>query len=1408
MVMRLVVSIVLALFCIVAISNHACTDDSFGESLFDGKTLQGWEGDPNYWRVESHAIVGEIPPGKTLSKNTWIVWRGGELKDFDLRLQVKLTGAAAANSGIQYRCQVKNVGHVSGYQADLDMGAVWLGRIYDEHGRGLLVERGARLLIDQNGKRHAQTFSPAGQFAVLFRENAWNDYRIVAIGEHMAVFVNGTLFSELLDRQQSQRDLSGALAFQLHSGPTTRVEFRDIRMERLRPNDRRLGDFPLKKNEAEAISGVSPKDEGGNSLNLSFETGDLGGWKATGNAFRGQPVSEDGIANRWPGQTSRKHGKYFMGGWEVVEDKGTGTLASQAFKVTHPYASFLIAGGNTRQTRVEVIQPANGNAREKVIFSAIGNRREQMRRVAVDLRPLRGQAIAVRLVDESTGPWGHLNFDDFRFHDKLPDAVESKSPLSNPVLRHLVPNPVSDQTKRGTETVSRMFVPKGFSVDVIAAEPELHQPMAFTFDAKGRLWVVEGHSYPQKRPEGKGLDRILIFSDDNGDGSFEKRKVFIEGLNLVSGLQVGHGGVWVGAAPELLFIPDKDGDDRPDARPTVLLDGFGYQDTHETPNSFTWGPDGWLYSNQGVFNTSMIGKPGSAKAKRTQLNAGVWRYHPTRHVFEVFAYGGSNPWGLDFDTNGQLFITHCRSFWAKGATTHIIQGGHYWNQVNRGYASFISSRALPGMPAMKNYLLASARYGHGEGGAGKRGSRAVYGGHSHVGTMIYLGDNWPARYRNHLFTHNLHGHQMNHQVNRREGGGYNTVHAGYDMLYCADRQYIGVDLQYGPDGAVYISDWYDPRHCHNPAIEQWDRGNGRMYRMKFDATWRPVTIDYSKATDNQLVDAQLHTNDWHVRMSRLVLAERAATGTISNNAINRLVSIATKHGDAPRRLRAVWALHGAGEINHDVVAQLLEDKSEYVRAWAVQLAVESLSDEQISTIVTQLVKREESLFVRRYLASAIQRVPNDVGWKLGESLANQAINATDRELPMLLWFGIAKLMKNDLPRSLKLADTTVIPSLRDYVHWYATQLSNEGREAVAERMARASDKERLRLLLLFESGISGMRGLAEPKAWSTMAPKLYKSRDGATRRAAEALGAAFGHSALYQQMRQVLANESSSIRAKQHALSILAKDTSGENLPYLLKLLDTNELVAQIVPMLKRFNQPSVATELIVRMPKWSTRANALAMDALSSRANWAGSLLEAIAAGKIDKSQLSAFYARQMSNLGNDDLNKRLTKQWGRLGGSSAERNSEIAKTVKAYTEAPLWAYNAGAGKTHFEKLCASCHQPVQDKDRFAPRLAGSGSKGIAYIVENIVDPNAVVGNDFQARIVSTFDGQVITGMIIKETNSAVVVRTATSTETILKDDIDEVKVSTNSLMPEGLLKSLNDRQRIELLKFLMSLK
>jgi putative membrane-bound dehydrogenase-like protein len=930
------VAAILALAVAAAALADAETDRSF-TSIFDGRSFAGWDARDPHWRIDGGAIIGEIPGGEELRENLFLLWHG-QVHDFELHLKFRITGHPSANSGVQFRSQALPGGGMAGYQADIDDGEVWLGRIYDEHGRGLIAERGSDVRIAPDGTRAVTVSRDPAAYRELVQKGEWNDYAIRAIGPRLETWINGERAVVLVDEQAGERDDSGHLALQLHSGPgPARIELKGLRLSDL-GKSARPQPLPAPRPRPRTRGGIEPTGPGGKSLNLGFEKGTLEGWKATGNAFERQPVKGDTVTPRRPGQASGHAGEYWLGGWELMHDAPTGTLESEPFEVTHPFASFLVGGGKRPETRVDIVDAATG----EVIHSASGREVENLEPTAFRLESHIGKKILIRITDEDSGPWGHINYDDFRFHADPPESLRAvalpERVRTSPVLAHLRKNAApAEPLKPAERTVADMYVPAGFQVDLIAAEPDVLQPIALAIDERGRLWVAEAFSYPQKRPAGQGKDRIVIFSDGDGDGRYETRKVFAEGLNLVSGLAVGHGGVWVGAAPELLFVPDADRDDVPDGPPRVLLDGWGFQDTHETLNSFTWGPDGWLYGNQGVFTTSSIGKPGAPPAERVELAAGVWRYHPIRRVFEVFARGGSNQWGLDFNALGELFMTHCRSFWGGGLTTHVVLHGHYWNQANARHAPFISGRHPPGAPHFRNFLRASARYDHGEGGAGVPGSNAIYGGHSHVGTMIYLGDNWPAEYRDHLFTHNLHGHQINHQVNERRGAGYETLHAGQDMLYVPDPGYVAVDLDYGPDGAVYIIDWYDRQHCHSPHLERWDRTNGRIYRMRWAETFQPRMVDLGRLSDLELARLQDHASEWYVRTARRLLQERSAARPIDPAAVADLARRITDSRDPVRVLRGAWTLHAIGALSPGDQEALLLSPDEHVRAWAIRV---------------------------------------------------------------------------------------------------------------------------------------------------------------------------------------------------------------------------------------------------------------------------------------------------------------------------------------------------------------------------------------------------------------------------------------------------------------------------------------
>ncbi|MCI0358600.1 MAG: hypothetical protein L0211_08960, partial [Planctomycetaceae bacterium] len=322
-------------------------------------------------------------------------------------------------------------------------------------------------------------------------------------------------------------------------------------------------------NEPQGDPGVVPVGAGDEPLNLNFETGTLDGWTAEGKAFEGQPIKGE-IAQQpgrpfGEGKKSEHTGQFWIGGYEKLRDEPTGTLTSATFEVTYPYASFLIGGGPYRETRVEVVSAEDN----KVIHDARGKSEENLRPVIVDLTRHKGKKIFIRIVDQHKAGWGHVNFDDFRFHAARPKFKTLSSDLPVPQVAALYPH----AGLSGDEAAQAMVVPPGFSVQCAAQEPDVKQPIAMAIDDRGRIWIAEAYEYPTRAKGDKGRDRILIFEDTDLNGTLDKRTVFYEGLNLVSGLELGFGGVWVGAAPYLLFIPDKNYDDQPDGEPVKLLDG-------------------------------------------------------------------------------------------------------------------------------------------------------------------------------------------------------------------------------------------------------------------------------------------------------------------------------------------------------------------------------------------------------------------------------------------------------------------------------------------------------------------------------------------------------------------------------------------------------------------------------------------------------------------------------------------------------------------------------------------------------------------------------------------------------------------------------------------------------------------
>ena len=410
-----------------------------------------------------------------------------------------------------------------------------------------------------------------------------------------------------------------------------------------------------------------------------------------------------------------------------------------------------------------------------------------------------------------------------------------------------------------------------------------------------------------------------------------------------------------------------------------------------------------------------------------------------------------------------------------------------------------------------NYLPASASYDSGEGGAGKPGTTDVYGGHSHVGTMIYLGDNWPAIYRDRLFTHNLHGHQINQQVNVRQGSAYETFHAGFDLMYAPDPTYVPVDLQYGPDGAVYVIDWTDKQHCHNPRGETWDRSNGRVYRISWAETYRPAKVNLAEKSDEELLALHEHPNRWFGRTARRLLQERAASSDLDENVVKSARRMLLIEEDEAAALAALWMLHVTGNLETDDYNQALSNSSDNVRAWCIQLATERSQQPRISgESMVKLAATDKSASVRLALASALPMLPSETRWNVAESLASHAEDADDRFLPKLIWYGIAESTTGDVPRAMRLAQSSPLVVVSDSIYWYLAR-QPEGRDQLINLILNSQpDESAARLLTLLQFSLRNESKLEMPARWKEARKRFLAGNDVSMRNSVDELSAVFG----------------------------------------------------------------------------------------------------------------------------------------------------------------------------------------------------------------------------------------------------------------------------------------------------------
>jgi putative membrane-bound dehydrogenase-like protein len=944
-----------------------------------------------------------------------------------------------------------------------------------------------------------------------------------------------------------------------------------------------------------------------------------------------------------------------------------------------------------------------------------------------------------------------------------------------------------------TKAAAAMTVPEGFEVKLFAGEPDVKQPIAFCLDDRGRLWVAEAYTYPKRAPEGQGKDRILIFEDTDGDGHFDKRTVFMEGLNLVSGIEYGFGGVWVGAAPYLMFIPIDASGDKPAGPPKILLDGWAYEDTHETLNTFTWGPDGWLYGCHGVFTHSNVGKPGTLKEKRERINAGVWRYHPTKHVFEVFAHGTSNPWGLDFDEHGQMFVEAC----VIPHVFHIIQGGRYERQAG----SHFNPHTYIDIKTIADHLHYASATPH----AGNDRSDAAGGGHAHCGLLCYQGGLWPEEYRGKLFMGNIHGRRLNMDILKPKGSGYVASH-GPDFLKANDAWARFINMRTAPDGNVYLLDWYDQQACHHPDEKIWDRSNGRIYKVCYRGGQPERGLDLASFTNAELIDLQLQAHQWSVRHSRRLLQERAAAGSMKCADKFRMMKL-VKESDEGQLLRALWAIHATepGGLTPAEHKDGARSRFPSVRAWLVQLALENRHPE--SWFVSELVRQardDPSEVVRLSIAAGLQRLPLGQRWDILAGLLTQTKDAADHNLPCMYWYAAEPLAAVDAARALKLTRDGKLPLLYSLMARRVSSIGTpEAIGVVVQALAEAKDDgERALLLGGLQQGLKGRRQVPVPAGWADVVAKLPSS-NGEIRSLLQALGVTFGDAAALRSLRAALADETAGAKRRREALESLLEARDAELPPTLQTLLKDAELRGPAIRGLAAFADAKTPDALLAVYASLGPAEKRDVLNTLVSRPAYALSLLDAVADKRIPTTDVPAEVLRNLRNLKDAAVAKRLAELYGVVRDTPADRKRLIAEW-REIAIPPTPRPDPTFGRAVYAKVCQQCHKLYGVGSDIGPDITGANRSDFGYLLETILDPSAVIPKEYAATQIALKNGRVVIGIVKQETPTALTVTTANETLTIPVSDIESRTPSEVSMMPDDLFKNLSHTEVRALIDYL----
>lgn len=958
-----------------------------------------------------------------------------------------------------------------------------------------------------------------------------------------------------------------------------------------------------------------------------------------------------------------------------------------------------------------------------------------------------------------------------------------------------------------------------FIIDTVLHEPEITQPLYVEFDSHGRLWVTQYIQYPTpaglnvltwdnhlrtvfdavpppppyEKAEHKkfiGRDKITIHEDTDGDGRYDSHKIFAQGLNIVTSTCQGTGGVWVLNPPYLLFYPDADGDDIPDGPPVEHLSGFGLEDTHSVANSLKWGPDGWLYACTGSTVTGRVrvaSKPEQPPV--TFFGQTIWRYHPKTHDFELFAEGGWNNFGVDFDAQGRLYSgTNGRM-----QAVYFVQGGFYQKSFGKHG------------PHTNPYAF---EYFHGipiEGDNRRLVQQWV----------PYTGGAFPG-HETHFFGVNCLANRVAVIALEPEGSTFRSREVS-PAIESDDVWFRPVHATLGPDGGLYVSDFYDARITHVDPRDNWDRDHGRVYRLRHRQGKPHPPLDLAALSTVELLDLLDHPNQWQRWTARRLLGERDDPSAIE--PLRRRL-----HEDGQGALEALWALHLLGHLDESVALPSLDHSNVHVRLWTVRLLGDRrapLSPPVLDAVLALAQGTDPEVISQ--LAASLQRLPVGQALPILERILLTERFSSDSYIPAQLWWALEKQVSRD--------PAAVLTWLREKPALWRTPIMETKLAALLARRLAAdpstANLERAADLLSMAPApstgilIRGMQAGLQGITLSSVPEKLD-----------QALGNLASHSQINIDLLTfgLRLNSASAWDAAVALARDPEKITPDERLALIASLAESerpelNDLFLDLARHdtdpaiqraalngLRRAADPGIAKHLVdlVQVNSIDDRVRQSALNVLAGRRTWASALLDAVSAKAIPREALTLDQLLMIQGHGDDALNAQVQSLWGTLRQPDAVKSERLRKTMELVQEMPG---DARAGEPVFTQLCSACHQLFDRGGDLGPDLTGYERSNLEFLVTAVVDPNLGVREEFELTTITLRprpgapDAAVVSGFVKELTDTQVTLQDLTGQQSVLaRRDILEQENSPISIMPEGLLDDLTEAQVRDLFAYLQA--